>query len=168
MLYLTFPNLYWSQRIIEASSALPCTCRVNVPQAVRQTVAVILDGVLVSAPVLHCRYGALDRWIPAEEQMSYAIIQVVVDVCVIDTVYALIFMFTTGFFEGKSLEGYIIPAVKADYLDLVCSLVVVGVLIAPFQVYLFNGFPVKWRVLISDSIDVLWDVIAIYSIGPAS
>lgn len=90
-----------------------------------------------------------------------------VDIFVINTVYALIFIFTTGFFEGKSVEGDTIPTLKADYLSLVYSLVVFGLVLSPFQVYLFNKFQLKWRVLISDIRDVLWVLIASYIIGPA-
>lgn len=126
-----------------------------------------MEGVFFTAPVLHYLYGALDRCIPAEAKASYATMQVVIDVCVISPVCGLIFIFVSGFLEGKSFEGYMIPTVKANYLGLVYSLVAVRIILIPFQVYLFNHLPVKWRVLISDGRDVLWVLIASFTVGPA-
>lgn len=131
----------------------------------RRTAAVALDGFCFSAPFLHFAYGALEYWVPTEDSTTYAVVQVAIDVFVIDPVYALIFIVTTGMIEGESLEGDIIPVIRNDYCTLVFWLMVVGLLFAPPRVYLFRRFPVKWRVLVADGIDLLWTLLACSIIG---
>lgn len=134
-------------------------------QAVRRTFAVAIDGFCFNAPFLHYTYDLLDLWIPAEESTWYAIVQVFIDIFVLDPIYAFAFIVTTGFLEGKSLGADIIPTVQAEYLILVFWLMVIGLLFAPPHVYLFKRFPLKWRVLISDGIDLLWTFVAASIVG---
>lgn len=103
---------------------------------------------------------------PAEESTWYAIAQVVIDIAVLDPIFAFAFIVTTGFLEGKSLEAEIIPTVQAEYARLVFWLVVIGLVLAPPHVYLFKRFSLKWRVLIADGIDLLWTFVAAFTIGP--
>lgn len=106
------------------------------------------------------------RWLPAEESKVYALAQVLVDVFLLNPIFALLFMVTTGLLEGKSFSQEVVPTIEDDYVTLVFWLVVIGLALAPLQVYTFNRFPVKWRVLISDGIDVLWTSVACFVIGP--
>lgn len=88
------------------------------------------------------------------------------DVFVLDPIFALLFMVTTGLLEGKSFRQEVVPTIEDHYVALVYWLVVIRLALAPLQVYAFNRFPVKWRVLISDGIDVLWTFVACFVIGP--
>eukprot|EP00904_Undaria_pinnatifida_P008134 jgi/Undpi1/4450/HiC_scaffold_17.g07804.m1 len=133
--------------------------------AMRRTLAVAVDGFCFNAPFLHYIYDALDHWMPAEEKPSNAIKQIVIDIVVLDPVFAFVFIVTTGVLQGKSIEADIIPTMKADYLSLVFWLMVIGLVFAPARVYLFNRFPLKWRVLIADGIDVLWTFVAVCTTG---
>lgn len=133
----------------------------------RRTLAVTFNAFAFNAPFQYFAYNFLDWWIPDDEKRSHAAMQVAVDIFVLNPVYALIFIISTGYIEGKSTEAYIIPTIRADYLPLVFWLTVLGLLFAPCHVYLFKEFPLKWRVLIADALDVLWTVIAVLSIGRA-
>lgn len=129
----------------------------------RRTLAVAVDGFCFNAPFLHYMYDALDQWIPAEEKTSNAIKQIAIDIVVLDPVFAFAFIVTTGVLQGQSVEADIIPTIKADYLSLVLWLMVIGLVFAPPRVYLFHSFPLKWRVLIADGIDLLWTFVAVCS-----
>ncbi|CAM9822954.1 unnamed protein product, partial [Ectocarpus sp. 13 AM-2016] len=153
-------GVYWAIRGGRANAVWHDT------NALRQSLAVAIDGFCVSAPLLHLAYGALDRWLPAEESEAYALAQVLVDVLVLDPIFGLLFMVTTGLLEGRSFNQEIIRTIEDDYAALVFWLVVIGLALAPLQVYTFNRYPVKWRVLISDGIDVLWTFVACFVIGP--
>lgn len=146
---------------------LPCACHVDLPQAKRQTLIVAIEGVFFTSPLQHYVYGALDEWIPAQAKASYATVQVAIDIGVVNPVCALVFIFVAELLEGESLWDDVIPTIEAMYLSFVYSLVVVRLLLVPFQVYLFNHFPLKWRVLISDVRDLLWVIIASFTIGPS-
>ncbi|CAM9126194.1 unnamed protein product, partial [Laminaria digitata] len=135
-------------------------------QAIRRTLAVAIDGFCFNAPFLHYAYDFLDLWIPSEESTFNAIVQVAIDIFVLDPVFAFAFIVTTGFLQGKSLEGDIIPTVQEDYVRLVVWLMVIGLVLAPPHIYLFKRFPLKWRVLIADGIDLLWTFAASFTIGP--
>lgn len=81
---------------------------------------------------------------PAEKRVTYAVImQVVIAIFVLDPVYAFIFPFTAGIIERKYTESYIIPTIKADYFPILFWLTVLGVIVAPAQIYLFKHIPVK-------------------------
>ncbi|CAM9204459.1 unnamed protein product [Scytosiphon promiscuus] len=131
-----------------------------------ETLAVAVDGFLVNAPFLHFAYALLDRWLPAQESPTFALAQVLVDIFILSPIYALSFIVTTGLLEGKSMEKDIVPTVRDDYATLVFWLVILGLILAPLHIYLFNRFSLKWRVLISDGIDLLWTVIACFVIEP--
>lgn len=131
-------------------------------QAVWQTLAVALQSFFFSAPFLHVVYDALERWIPTEKSLAYAIAQVTIDVFVVDPILAIAFIVQVGFLEGQSFGGDIVPTIKTDYLTLVFWLVATGLVVAPVQVYLFKRFPLKWRVLIADGKDLLWTFVACF------
>lgn len=88
------------------------------------------------------------------------------DVFVINPVYALTFIVTTGLLEGKSVSDEIVPTIRRDYATLVLWLVAIGLALAPPHIFLFKRFPLKWRVLISDGIDLLWTFVACFAIEP--
>lgn len=104
------------------------------------------------------------RWLPADECTAYALAQVLVDIFILNPIYALAFIVTTGLLEGKSMRGEIERTIRKDYVDLVSCLTAVGLVLAPPHVYLFHRFPVKWRVLIADAIDLLWTFLACFMI----
>lgn len=101
---------------------------------------------------------------PADERTVYALAQVLADIFVLSPIYALTFIVTTGLLEGKSMGVEIELTIREDYVDLVRCLTVVGLALAPPQIYLFHRFAVKWRVLISDAIDLLWTFLACFMI----
>lgn len=79
-----------------------------------------------------------------------------VDVFVIDPVFAFIFVWSTGLIEGRSVTDQIIPTLRYDYPTMVLWLIVIGLCWAPLQIYLFNKYPVQFRVLTADLIDLVW------------
>lgn len=83
-----------------------------------------------------------------------------VDVFVIDPVFAFIFVWSTGLIEARSLTREILPVIENDYPTMVLWLIVVGLCWAPLQVYVFNRYPVQYRVLTADLIDLVWTCIA--------
>lgn len=115
---------------------------------------------------LYISWTKLSRWLPTEESTANAVAQVLFDAFVINPVYALTFILTTGLFEGKSLHDEIVPTIQQDYATLVLWLVVIGLALAPPHIFLFKRFPLKWRVLIADVIDLLWTFVACFIIEP--
>ena len=85
---------------------------------------------------------------------------------VLSPFYAIAFIVTTGLLEGKSVRDEIVPTIRQDYATLVLWLVVIGLALAPPHIFLFKRLPVKWRVLISDVIDLLWTFVACFAIEP--
>lgn len=128
--------------------------------------AVAIDGLCLNGPFLHYAYDALERWIPAEDSLKQATVQVAIDTLILDPVYAFLFIITTGLIEGLSMEREIIPMIRAQYATLVFWLVMVGLALAAPRIYLFRRFPVQWRVLISDICDLLWTAITCFLISP--
>lgn len=86
--------------------------------------------------------------------------QVAVDVFVIDPVFAFIFVWSTGLIEGRSVQAEILDTIIHEYPTMVFWLVVIGLCWAPLQIYLFNRYPVQFRVLTADLIDLVWTCVA--------
>lgn len=82
--------------------------------------------------------------------------QVGVDVFVIDPVFAFIFIWSTGLIEGRSVDNEILDTLKNEYPTMIVWLIVIGLAWAPLQIYLFNRYPVEFRVLVADLIDLVW------------
>ncbi|CAM9564028.1 unnamed protein product [Ascophyllum nodosum] len=118
--------------------------------------AVMMDGLFVNGPLLHYAYDILERYMPAGESVLGAVMQVGIDVFVIDPLFAFFFVWSTGLFEGLSVEHDILHTLRYNFLSMVMWLVVIGLCWAPLQIYLFNRYPVQFRVLVADFIDVVW------------
>ncbi|CAN0146251.1 unnamed protein product [Pylaiella littoralis] len=129
-------------------------------RAVWRSCAVMIDGFFINGPLLHYSYEVLEKYMPAGESMRAAAQQVFVDVFVIDPVFAFIFVWSTGLIEARSLTREILPVIENDYPTMVLWLIVVGLCWAPLQVYVFNRYPVQYRVLTADLIDLVWTCIA--------
>ncbi|CAM9936217.1 unnamed protein product, partial [Ectocarpus fasciculatus] len=122
--------------------------------------AVMLDGLLINGPLLHYAYEMLESCMPAGDSVLAAMLQVGVDVLVIDPVCAFIFVWSTGLIEGRSIRDEILPTIVHHYPTLVLWLIVIGVGWAPIQIYLFNRYPVQYRVLTADLIDLVWTCVS--------
>lgn len=86
--------------------------------------------------------------------------QVAVDVFIIDPVFGFIFVWSTGLFEGRSVKHDILNTLEQHYPTMVMWLVVIGLAWAPLQIYLFNRYPVQFRVLMADIIDLIWTCVS--------
>ncbi|CAN0410587.1 unnamed protein product, partial [Laminaria digitata] len=85
---------------------------------------------------------------------------VAVDVFVIDPVFGFIFVWSTGLFEGRSVKHDILNTLEHHYPTMVMWLIVIGLAWAPLQIYLFNRYPVQFRVLMADIIDLVWTCVS--------
>ena len=85
--------------------------------------------------------------------------QVGVDIFVIDPIFAFIFVWSTGLVEGRSVENDILHTIRYNFLSTVMWLIILGLCWAPLQIYLFNRYPVQFRVLVADFIDLIWTCI---------
>ncbi|CAM9200209.1 unnamed protein product [Discosporangium mesarthrocarpum] len=120
-------------------------------EALWRSGAVAFDGVFINGPLLHYTYGLLEKWSPEREWQ-----QVIVDIFVIDPLFAFIFIWSTGLIELRSVENDIIPTIRYLYGTMVLSVIIVGLMWAPLQVYMFQRFSPKYRVLQADLIDIVW------------
>lgn len=105
---------------------------------------------------------------PAKDGVYQATVHVAVDLFIMDTVCAFVFIVSTGVLEGLSLKTEILPMIRSDYGTLLCWLMSTGAVLAPLRIYLFRRLAVKWRVLISDLMDLLWTVLACLVVDPVN
>eukprot|EP00904_Undaria_pinnatifida_P008131 jgi/Undpi1/4448/HiC_scaffold_17.g07802.m1 len=132
----------------------------NGTQALWRSCAVMMDGFFINGPLLHYCYEILEKYMPAEESMFAAVSQVAVDVFVIDPAFGFIFVWSTGLFEGRSVKHQIVHTLVHHYPTMVLWLIVIGLAWAPLQIYLFNKYPVQYRVLMADIIDLVWTCVS--------
>ncbi|CAN0521327.1 unnamed protein product, partial [Scytosiphon promiscuus] len=83
-----------------------------------------------------------------------------VDVFIIDPVFGFIFVWSTGLFEGRSVKNDMLNTLQHNYPTMILWLIFIGLAWAPLQVYLFSRYPVQFRVLTADIIDLVWTCVS--------
>jgi len=124
----------------------------------QRNLGVWLDGVLVSGPGLHLGYSMLERRIPCANRGSLrnALAQVAIDELIFDPVFIATFFFTTGFVERQHPWHETLPNLRRQYWPTLRGAFLTSALFSPIQYVSFRYLPVRTRVLVVNTCDVLW------------
>eukprot|EP00665_Eupelagonemidae_sp_cell47_P002133 gene2133-6020_t len=125
----------------------------------QRLLAVTLDGLLVSGPMLHLGYTWLESAIPCAGRGSKrnTLLQVLVDELVFDPLFIGAFFFTTGAVERQHPWRETLPNLRRSYWPTLRSGLITSTLLMPVQFFSFRHLPVKLRVLVCSLGDVAWD-----------
>lgn len=124
----------------------------------QRNLGVWLDGVLVSGPGLHLGYSFLERRIPCANRGSLrnALAQVAVDELIFDPIFIATFFFTTGLVERQHPWHETLPNLCRQYWPTLRGAFLTSALFSPIQYVSFRYLPVRTRVLVVNTCDVLW------------
>lgn len=140
------------------------------PYHLRRGLALMVDGVL-SGPFMHLTYEWLEHLVPtdrtttATEQKGAwyhphvaAVIHVLVDCLVLDSLFVAMTIVLTGVLEGVPTH-LLLSQFPSDYLVTVKASWLTSALLFPLQFCMFRFMPVRLRVLGVNFLDVVWDAV---------
>ena len=85
-----------------------------------RSIAVVVDGLILTGPGLHFLYGSLEHFVPTADGDVLAVcIHVLFDEFLFDPMFVALFFVLTGLIEGKHLFREILPHVRMGCLSAV-------------------------------------------------
>jgi Mpv17 / PMP22 family len=117
------------------------------------------DGCFASGPMMHFAYEFMEHVLPiaaSSHSTLAAMTHVLADTLLLDSIFVATTFLSTGILEGyaprqllRQFRQDYIPAIKVGWLT--------SFLVMPIEVACFRFFPLSFRVLAVDMIDILWD-----------
>jgi Mpv17 / PMP22 family len=117
------------------------------------------DGCFASGPMMHFAYEFMEHVLPiaaSSHSTMAAIMHVLADTLLLDSIFVATTFLSTGILEGyapKQLLGQF----RKDYIPTIKVGWMTSFLVMPIEVACFRFFPLSFRVLAVDMIDILWD-----------
>jgi hypothetical protein len=142
----------------------------------RRSLAILLDGLLISGPLMHLAYNAFEYLLPVAGVATAAtatsntgspstssglnaMIHVLADSILLDGIFVASAMASSGLLEGYSLKREIIPQLQKDYLPAIRASLATSSLMAPIQYACFRYLPLSCRVFAMNVTDIIWDAV---------
>jgi hypothetical protein len=142
----------------------------------RRSLAILLDGLLISGPLMHLAYNAFEyllpvagvatattatsnAWSPSTSSGLNAMIHVLADSILLDGIFVASAMASSGLLEGYSLKREVIPQLQKDYLPAIRASLATSSLMAPIQYACFRYLPLSCRVFAMNVTDIIWDAV---------
>jgi hypothetical protein len=124
----------------------------------RRGVAAMVEGLLWSGPLMHLAYSLFEHILPIGNNMGFALIHVLLDSLLLDSVFVTSAFWITGLLEGFSFKQLrqqyqrdIGGTLKASWLT--------SLFLLPVEVVCFRYLPVTYRVLAVNVLDIVWDTV---------
>jgi hypothetical protein len=126
------------------------------PYDVRRGMAILVDGLFVSGPIMHWGYDTMERILPVGGNVA-AMIHVIADSIVLDSLFVATAMIGTGLLEGYKFRKDILPQLKRDYAPTVKAGWATSVTLMPLVFVCFRFLPVTLRTVAINLTDVIWN-----------
>jgi hypothetical protein len=121
----------------------------------RRGLAVLVDGLLVSGPLMHFGYNFFEKLIPSGHSLG-AIAHVIADSIILDSVFVGTAIVGTGLVEGYRFQQDICPQLQQDYGETLKASWVTSAAMVPLQFVCFRFLPIALRTLAMNLTDILW------------
>lgn len=124
----------------------------------RRGLACMCDGLLISGPLMHLFYDFMERILPISSGGSFAaIVHVLADSVLLDSIFVATAMTMTGLLEGFSFSSEIIPQFKSDYVPALTASWTTSTALIPIEFLCFRYLPLSLRTLSMNFTSVIWD-----------
>ncbi|CAN0124416.1 unnamed protein product, partial [Heterosigma akashiwo] len=123
----------------------------------RRQLAVMMDGIFITGPILHLAYELLEHLVPTEGGGALpAVLHVAADTFLLDPLFVCTFFLTTGLFERRPLWADTLPRLRREFPAALRGSWSVSAVCLPVQFASFRYVPVRYRVLLVNCIDLAW------------
>ena len=124
----------------------------------RRGAASVAEGLLWSGPLMHVAYSFFEHILPIGNNMGVALIHVLLDSLLLDSIFV-----TSAFWITGLLEGYSFAQLRQQYKrDIGRTLKAswwTSLFLLPVEVVCFRYLPVTYRVLAVNVLDIVWDTV---------
>jgi hypothetical protein len=121
----------------------------------RRGLAVLVDGLFVSGPLMHFGYNFFETLIPSGHSLG-AIAHVIADSIILDSVFVGTAIIGTGLVEGYRFQQDICPQLQQDYGETLKASWATSAAMVPLQFVCFRFLPIALRALAMNVTDILW------------
>jgi hypothetical protein len=150
----------WLECRLGRRSANSCnknTLSIHETYDARRGLAILVDGMLISGPIMHFGYNLFEQIVPIAQGRSLAaMIHVVADSIVLDSIFVGTAMVGTGLMEGYRFRKDIVPQLKRDYANTLKASWCTSATLLPLEFVCFRFLPVTLRTLAMNLTDVIW------------
>ncbi|CAJ1966473.1 unnamed protein product [Cylindrotheca closterium] len=126
----------------------------------RRGFAFILDGIILSGPLLHYSFELMESIFPTEGEdgtILSSIIHVFLTDYVVDTIYIFLSFVLVAMVEGEVHD--LKKILRQNFLSTVKASGFTNLSLAPFEFVCFRYLSVGYRVLVMNMIDVIWQAV---------
>jgi len=124
----------------------------------RRGLAILIDGIFVSGPIMHWGYNWFERIVPISQGRSLAaMIHVVADFLILDSIFVGTAIMGTGLIEGYRFRKDIVPQLKRDYAATLKAGWATNATLMPLGFVCFRFLPVTLRTVAMNLMDVIWN-----------
>jgi hypothetical protein len=129
----------------------------------KRNLAIFLDGLLISGPLMHYGYDLFEHLAPiakgGKTSSLNAMLHVVADSLVLDGVFVATAIVSSGLLEGYSLENEIVPQMQKDYIPAWKASLATSTLMAPIEFVAFKYLPLSLRTFAVNVSDIVWGAV---------
>jgi len=138
----------------------------NITYDFRRAFSFFGDGLLISGPLMYGAYNLFERILPVSSATGFMKViaplsHVLADTVLMDTFFVFTMFFTSGFFEGRSLDQ-IVNEVSQDYVPALKAGLGSSTLLIPVEFAIFKYMPLVVRPLAIDMCDIFWTSVTSY------
>ena len=125
----------------------------------RRGLAFVLDGIFLSGPLLHYAYDWMEYTFPTNDKQPYisSFIHIFINDYIVDTTYIALQFVLVAIIEGHTRS--IVSIFQKDFVSTVKASWLTSFGLIPVEFVCFRYFPVGYRVLCMNFIDILWQAI---------
>ena len=129
---------------------------------IRRGLSIVADGLFLSGPLMHFGYELFEHiWPISGGGTLAAMLHVVADTLLLDSIFIATTFWFSGWFEGFSLKQ-IRSQFRRDYVAAFKAGALTSVLVMPIELVCFRFLPLSFRVLAVNFIDIVWDAVISY------
>lgn len=124
----------------------------------RRGAAAVVEGMLWSGPLMHVAYSLFEHILPIGNNMGFALIHVLLDSLLLDSIFVTSAFWITGLLEGYSFSQ-LREQYKRDIGGTLKASWLTSLFLLPVEVVCFRYLPVTYRVLAVNVLDIVWDTV---------
>jgi hypothetical protein len=124
----------------------------------RRGLSIMTDGLLISGPLMHFGYAFFEHLVPVSTSPLAAMLHVIADSILLDSIFVATTFLVTGLFEGYRWQ-HLSSHLRSDYSSTLKASWGTSLALMPLEFVCFRYLPVSLRVLAVNFIDVVWDAV---------
>lgn len=125
---------------------------------IRRTLSLFIVGVVLTAPLYHYLYKALEHWLPSQHKPNIAV-HLLIDQLIAAPVWTLCYLVMTAVMSPPFSAASVVAGVRANFLDILRTIWIVYPL---SQALNFSLVPPKFRIVVFAAVGFVFSAVLSY------